>query len=99
MAIKLEDLREFSAINLLRGYNGGNPYISAFKTKLLRYGKITLTTNQSKYVIDNINKEPIKIDRVVRISSYLGEELKKSENLGFIPERILIEYFKDGSKK
>lgn len=92
MAIKLEDLREFSAINLLRGYNGGNPYISAFKTKLLRYGKITLTTNQSKYVIDNINKEPIKIDRVVRISSYLGEELKKSENLGFIPERILIEY-------
>jgi SWI/SNF-related matrix-associated actin-dependent regulator 1 of chromatin subfamily A len=27
-----------------------------------------------------------------RISSYLGEELKKSENLGFTPERILIEY-------
>jgi SWI/SNF-related matrix-associated actin-dependent regulator 1 of chromatin subfamily A len=32
------------------------------------------------------------INRVINISKFLGEELKKQEELKFVPERILIEY-------
>lgn len=90
--INLEKLRDKSAITLLEKYEGKNPYIMRFKKKLIKDGKLTLTANQSKYISENYDKDPIKIDRVVRISKFLGEELKKNEEISFIPEKILIEY-------
>lgn len=88
----LDKINDIKAIGLLENYNGGNPYIMKFKKKLIKDGKLTLTDNQSKYIVDNHDREPVKIDKIVRISNYLGEELKKSDELSFVPEKILIEY-------
>ena len=90
--IKLSDIKGHSALELLRAYNGKNPYILNFRDKLKKQGKLTLTENQSNYIIDNISKDPILIDRVVGITEYLGEELKNKYELKFTPERILIQF-------
>lgn len=58
----------------------------------LKNKKIKLTETQIKYIIDNHQKEPILINRIINISKFLGEELQRQEQLSFTPERILIEY-------
>ena len=59
---------------------------------MLKNKKILLTEKQSKYIIDNHDREPQLIKRVIGITKYLGEELQKQEGLSFTPERILIEF-------
>jgi SWI/SNF-related matrix-associated actin-dependent regulator 1 of chromatin subfamily A len=62
------------------------------KNELLKNGKITLTDTQSKYIIENHDREPQLINRVVGITKYLGEELQKQDGVSFTPEKILIEF-------
>lgn len=90
--IKLEKLRNRSAISILENYEGNNPYIMRFKKQLIKNGKIKITETQANYINDNHDKDPIKLDKIVRISNYLGEELRKTEELKFTPEKILIEF-------
>lgn len=90
--ININDIRGKSAISLLEDYEGINPYIKKLKQDYLKNKKISITDNQIKYIIDNHKKDPIFINRIIRISSYLGEELKKNDNLTFVPEKILIEF-------
>jgi len=90
--INLEDIKGHSAIGLLENYSGLNPYIKKMKKEYLKDKKVKLTETQIKYIIDNHQKEPILINRIVNITKFLGEELQKQEELSFIPERILVEY-------
>ena len=90
--INLEDLKGHSALSLLENYNGINPYLLKLKNEFIKNKKILLTETQSKYIIDNHNREPQYINRVIGITKYLGEELQKQEQLTFIPEKILIEF-------
>ena len=91
--MNIEDLKGISALRLLSEYKGKNPYIKKLKfDNENTRGGITLTTTQSNYVVQNHQTEPLLINRVIAISDYLGDELQKSQNLSFKPERILIEY-------
>jgi SWI/SNF-related matrix-associated actin-dependent regulator of chromatin subfamily A-like protein 1 len=90
--ITLDDLRGRSAISLLGKYNGINPYLLKLKNEFLKHNKISLTETQSKYILENHDKEPTYVNRVIGISRFLGEELQKKENLPFLPEKILIEF-------
>lgn len=90
--INLEDIRGYSALDQLEKYSGTNPFLIKMKKEYLANKKVKLTENQIKYIIDNHQKEPIFINRVVNITRYLGEELQQKHTLSFTPERILIEY-------
>lgn len=90
--IKLDDIKGRSALDLLESYDGFNPYILGLKTEFLKTKKLLLTDTQSRYIIDNIDRDPQYMNRVVNITTYLGEEIKTKSNLDFIPERILIEF-------
>lgn len=90
--INLNDLRGSSAITLLEQYNGINPYLKKLQNAYNKYKKLALTENQSKYIIDNHDREPIFINRVIGITEYLGLEFQKSEELSFIPNKILVEF-------
>lgn len=90
--ITLDDLRDYSAVNLLANYKGINPYIKKLQVAYMKNKRISLTDNQSRYIIENHEREPIFIDRVVGITPYLGEALKTQEELTFVPEKILIEF-------
>lgn len=90
--INLDDIRGHSAISLLEAYEGINPYIKKLKIAFLKNNKLALTENQSKYITENHEREPLFINRVVGITPYLGEELKKIDELSFTPEKVLIEF-------
>jgi SWI/SNF-related matrix-associated actin-dependent regulator 1 of chromatin subfamily A len=95
----LNDIRGHSALTLLSDYEGKNPYIKNLKKTYIKKGKIKLTDTQSEYIINNHNKEPLLINKIVNISTYLGEQLKEKEKLSFVPERILIEFMLADSEK
>ena len=90
--INLDDIRGHSAISLLESYEGINPYLMKLKIEFLKNKKLALTENQSKYIIDNHDREPVYVNRVVGITPYLGDELQKQETLSFVPEKVLIEF-------
>ena len=90
--IELGDIKGRSAFEFLEKYEGKNPYIKKLKKDYLTNKGLKLTTTQSNYIIDNHDKEPMLINKVVGISDYLGEELQRKEHLTFQPNRILIEF-------
>jgi hypothetical protein len=95
----LDDIKGRSAITILENYTGKNPYLKKLKLKLSKSGKLKLTANQTKYIINNHDKEPIHVNKVISITTYLGEELKQHYNLSFVPEKILFEYILAESEK
>lgn len=97
--INLDDIRGRSALSLLEIYNGINPYLLKFKFDYLKHKKLSLTENQSKYIIDNHNREPQLINRVIGITKYLGDELQLKSGLSFSPEKILIEFILADTEK
>ena len=97
--INLDDIKGRSAITLLENYSGINPYLKKMRNDYLTNGKILLTDIQSKYIIENHEKEPILINRLIKISTFLGEELQKQAELPFIPEKILVEYILADTEK
>lgn len=90
--IKLDDIKGRSALDMLETYDGYNPYILSLKAEYMKTKKLLLTDTQSRYIIDNIDRDPLYMNRVVNITAYLGEELKTKQNLDFTPERVLIEF-------
>jgi len=90
MVVNLNDIPGTLAINILTHYEGTNPYIQK-KKKDYQNKNIKLTTNQINYIKDFHDKEPIKINRIINITPYLGETLQKQYNLSFTPKRILID--------
>lgn len=92
MGIELHDLKDKSAIEKLKKYEGSNPYIKKLKKDYERDGKINLTDNQAKYIKTNFDVEPIYINKIVEITDYLGESLQNDNDIDFKPERIYIEY-------
>ena len=97
--ININDIKGHSAISLLENYEGINPYLRKLKGEYLKNKKLALTDNQSKYILDNHNREPQYINRVIGITPYLGEELKKNDDLSFVPEKILIEFILADTEK
>ncbi len=90
--ININDLKSHSALSLLETYEGINPYIKKLKNEFIKNKKIQLTENQSKYIAENHDKEPQYVNRIISITPYLGEELKKIDELSFTPEKILVEF-------
>jgi SWI/SNF-related matrix-associated actin-dependent regulator 1 of chromatin subfamily A len=90
--INLNDIKGHSAISLLENYDGINPYLKKLKYEYMKNKKLALTENQSKYILNNHDREPLFINRVIGITEYLGEELKKADGLSFTPQKILIEF-------
>ena len=97
--ISIGDIKKRSSLSLLEKYNGINPYLRQLKYDYIKNKKLILTENQAKYIIDNVDKEPIHVNRVINITNYLGEELKKQQELSFVPERILIEFILADTEK
>ena len=88
--IKIENIKGFTALNKLRGYDGKNPYLKKLKNELVKNGKLPLTTTQEEYIISNFEFEPHKVGRVISISEYLGEEFEKKYELSSTPTKIYI---------
>jgi SWI/SNF-related matrix-associated actin-dependent regulator 1 of chromatin subfamily A len=90
--INLEDIKGRTAITMLENYSGINPYILGLKKDFNKNNKLVFTENQINYIVDNCDREPQYLNRVISITPYLGEELQRQNALSFVPEKILIEF-------
>lgn len=90
--ITLNDIKSRSAFSLLENYSGINPYLKKLQNAYAKNKNITITENQAKYIIDNHQKQPIFINRLIGITEWLGLEFQKSDNLSFVPTKILVEF-------
>jgi hypothetical protein len=90
--INLNDIKSRSVKPLLESYKGINPYLIKLSQQVKNTNNLNLTDNQVNYILNNYDKEPTFVNRILKISSYLGEELQKSHHLNFKPERMLVEF-------
>lgn len=88
--IDLGDIKGRNALIRLNLYEGRNPYLTKLKDEYKRKGKIVLSNTQEAYILDNYDRDPIKIDRVVSISEYIGKEFQEKYELKFTPERMYV---------
>lgn len=82
--------QSLKAIKTLKEYDGPNPYIHYLKERYNKYKK-PLSNNQERFIIDNKDVSPVKIDKIIEINDILGERLRKSDELSFTPERIYFD--------
>lgn len=90
--ININDIKSRSIKPLLESYNGINPYLLKLAQQIKVTKNLNLTENQINYILNNHDKEPTFINRILKISSYLGEEFQKKYNLSFKPEKMLVEF-------
>ena len=62
--LDIKDIKGLGGEEMLKQYNGKNPYINYMKKKYESEKSYFLTPNQSKYVKKFFKTEPKKIDRV-----------------------------------
>ncbi len=77
------------AYEILDKYNGLNNQINYYKS-LLRSKNLILSEFDSSYIIRNHDYEPQIVNKIVKISSELGNKLQEKYLLDFIPEKIHI---------
>ena len=91
--VDLTKLKNKTTLEKIRNYSGDNDHILKMKKRLDSEGFFVLTSSQISYIEDNHERDTMEINRVVDITSYLGEQLKEKYELKNIPERVFIEKF------
>lgn len=81
------------AYEILKDYNGNNPYMIYLKNKVIAYQDSTLNNLQVDFVVDNVDFEPIEINKMVKVADWWGEKKKEELKLDFTPEKIYITHF------
>ena len=89
--LDIKDIKGLDSEDMLKSYNGKNPYINYMKKKSLTEKKYFLTTNQSKYVKLYYNFIPKKINKIIEITNYYSEQLKEEYKLSTPINKIFIE--------
>ena len=89
--LDIKDIKGLKSEELLKTYEGKNPYIKYMKKKYETEKSYFLTTNQSKYVKKYFDFAPQQINKIIEITDYYGEQLKEEHNLKTPINKIMIE--------
>ena len=81
------------AYDLLEQYVGDNVYLIDLKNSVFVYKNATLNEFQIDYILKNHNKEPILLNKIVKIAKWYGEKKQIDWNTEFVPEKLLAGYF------
>lgn len=80
-----------TAIDLLKNYDGINPYLLALKRDIITYKKVDkLTDFNVDYVLKNINYQIKDVNKIVHVTEWYGDELKNKWETDFRIEKVLI---------
>ena len=89
--LNIKDIKGLESEDILKIYEGKNPYINYMKKKYMTEKSYFLTTNQAKYVRLYHNIPPKRINKVTEITDYFSEQLQEEHKLKNAPKKILIE--------
>ena len=88
MHLNIKQIEE--AHNILKEYNGDNPYIISIKNKVYIHKISKLNDFEAEFILLNHNNPIKKVGKLVMISKWFGEKLKNDYNIEFTPEKIVI---------
>lgn len=91
MTIEVED--RCRAIDLLKEYEGGNPYLLNLKKEVFVTKKLELNDFNIEYILKNHDREPKLIKKVVKITDWYAKNLQKEWEIEFLPKKLEIKYF------
>ena len=77
---------------ILKNYNGKNPYLINLKNEVYVFKKTTLNNFHIEYILKNFDKEPILLNKIVKIANWYGEKKQIDWNTDFLIEKLLIGY-------
>ena len=88
MSIAIDRIQK--AYDLLKTYNGANPYIVKLKNSVFAYKDKQLTDFECNYVIENHDFEPIRVNKIVKVADWWGEKMKEEWKIEFVPKKVRI---------
>ena len=79
------------AFDLLKDYNGTNPYMLILQREIFAWRRTdSLDDFKVEFILRNYSKEPVTINKVVRIADWYGEKKQIDWQTEFVPEKIKI---------
>ena len=91
MALSLEKIDK--AYKLLKDYSGDNPYIIKLKNSVFVYGSKSLNDFEADYVLLNYDREPVMINKIVKVADWWGDKKMEELKLDFSPRKLKITWF------
>jgi SWI/SNF-related matrix-associated actin-dependent regulator 1 of chromatin subfamily A len=88
MTVTIKKTKE--AYELLKEYEGNNPYLSLLKKLVYVKKDKTLSDLDIDYIILNYKHEPEVVNKVVKIAKWFGEKQIDKWNVSFVPEKVQI---------
>lgn len=89
MAVTIKD--KLKAIDILKEYNGNNPYILMLKRDVL-IKNTELNDFNVEYINKNFNFTAKKIDKIIKIADWYQIKKKEDWNIDFLPEKLLVKW-------
>ena len=91
MALSLTKIEK--AYELLKDYKGDNSYIIKLKNTVIAYQTRAMNDFEVEYVLSNYEREPKKINKIVKIADWYGIGLHSDLMLDFVPKVLKITWF------
>ena len=80
------------SIDILRSYQGKNPYIKMLSKQFQTEGNSILNNFTVEYITKNYDREPKEINKAVKLADWLAEKKKEDWGIDFLPTTISIKY-------
>jgi SWI/SNF-related matrix-associated actin-dependent regulator 1 of chromatin subfamily A len=79
------------ALEILKDYNGSNPYILMLKRDIFVKGE-KITDFAIEYIIKNKNFQPVQINKTIKIANWYQEKKKEDWGIDFLPQKLAIKW-------
>lgn len=89
MAVSVKD--KLHSLDLLREYNGNNPYIHMLKRDVIFKGN-EINDFGVEYVIKNYDYKPVMINKTVKLADWYQKKKQTDWNLDFLPEKVSVKW-------
>lgn len=89
MAVSVKD--KLHSLDLLREYNGNNPYIHMLKRDVIFKGN-KINDFGVEYIIKNYDYKPVMINKTVKLADWYQKKKQADWNLDFLPEKVSVKW-------
>lgn len=89
MVISVKD--KLRALDILKGYNGNNPYILMLKRDVVVKGQ-ELPDFGAEYIVKNHDFQPLSVNKVVKLADWYQDKKKEDWGLEFKPEKVVVKW-------
>ena len=88
MGVTIKD--RLNSIDIIKSYQGGNPYICMLKKDLLKGDDSSLNDFAVEYVMNNHDFKPIPINKTVNLADWFAEKKQVDWDIDFLPSKVAV---------